>query len=128
MFSDIAPDLSSSISTNFSELDSTVGTPGNKEDSRLRTEGGYNFSSRFEPYYAEHRETTVDRDAYYEKKRRVFSESRGKSERLTSEGCEDDVFHTEGCHGSGMSQCVAEVFLIGKFGISSHGSILLFFF
>ena len=109
MFSDIAPDLSSSISTNFSELDSTVGTPGNGDNHRLQTEGGYNFATRFEPYYKEHRETTVDRDAYYEKKRRVFIESREKSERLTSEGFEDDVFHADRCPGSGMSLCIFEV-------------------
>ena len=106
-FSDISPDLSSSISTNFSELDSALGTPGKGETTGERpgvgAEGGYDFTSRFESYYREHRDTAAERAVYYERKRRVSTETPRKARRFTSEGYEDDVFHMERSRSSGAS-------------------------
>ena len=117
-FSDIAPDLSSSISTNFSELDSALSTPGKGEEPKQEGEGGYDFASRFEPFYKEHRDTAADRAVYYEQRRRDRTETATAAHRFMSEGYEDDVFHMEGNRTSGMSLCFCEVFVVER----SHSS------
>ena len=113
-FSDIAPDLSSSISTNFSELDSALGTPAKGEEPKQETEGGFDFASRFEPFYKEHRDTAADRAVYYEQRRRDRTETATAAHRFTSEGYEDDVFHMEGSRTSGTSLCFCEVFVVER--------------
>ncbi|KAK2173041.1 hypothetical protein NP493_908g00028 [Ridgeia piscesae] len=117
-FSDIAPDLSSSISTNFSDLDSALGTPGKGEEPKQEAQGGYDFASRFEPFYKEHRDTAADRAVYYDQRRRDRTETTTAAHRFTSEGYEDDVFHMERSHSSGMSLCFCEVFVVER----SHSS------